>query len=72
MKNEMEMVMVPAMCSTLLPLPKNIAVLVCILSLVGIASLGVATVEIYCLATSALPSAEGDSCDGGQKTFGYR
>lgn len=66
------MVMVPAIWNTLLPFPKNIAVSVCILSLVCIISLGVATVEILCLTASVLPSAEEDSCDGGQKTFGYR
>lgn len=53
-------------------LPQNIVVAVYILSLVCIVSLGAATVETHCLATSVLPSAEDDSCDGDQKTFGYR
>lgn len=48
----MEMVVVPAMQTTLLPLAKNIAVSVCILSLVCVVSSGVATVEIHCLPTS--------------------
>lgn len=50
---------------------KDVLMSVCILSLVCIIPLGVSTVEVRCLTTNALPSAEGDSCDGGQKTFGY-
>lgn len=51
---------------------KNAAVSACVLSLVCIISSGVAAVETRCLATGVLPSAEDDSCAGGQETLGDR
>lgn len=50
----------------------SIAVPICVPSPVCIASLGAAAVERHCLATSLSPPSEGDSCGGGQKTFGFR
>lgn len=60
-KNEGEMVMLPVMEGEH-----------CVLSPVCLVSLGAAAVERHCLATSLSPPSEGDSCAGGQKTFGFR
>lgn len=50
----------------------SVAVPVCVPSPVRIVSSGAAAVERHCLARSMSPPSEGDSCGGGQKTFGYR